>query len=149
MISVQDEDFVHSFCKHRVHFIIFCRNSKTHAQEVLRIAEIVAWANEWLAYGIFVSTCRNRWHFRDKAVCRDHALHRIVDVSGVVVEGRQSANCTHHNSHWVSVAAIAFKEAIKLCVQHRVMRDGVSVIVELSLARKFTIQEKVAGFKEA
>ena len=42
VVSVKDEDLVHRLSEGFVHFIVLSRDRKTHTQEVLRIAEIVA-----------------------------------------------------------------------------------------------------------
>src|SRR6516162_1229409 len=65
------------------------QGTETHAQEVRRIVELVVRIYEWLADRIFVGHGRERRHFRNHANGRDHALGRISDVGGVVIERRK------------------------------------------------------------
>ena len=61
----------------------------------------------------------------------DHALLRIVDVGGVVIEGRQRADRAAHDRHRMRVAAEAGEEPRHLLVHHGVARDGVAEVLEL------------------
>ena len=73
---------------------------------------------------------------------------RIVDVGGVVVEGRQRADRAAHDGHRVRVAAEARVEAGHLLVHHGVARDGVVEILELLLGRQLAVQQQVADLDE-
>ena len=49
---------------------------------------------------------------------------RIVDVGGVVIEGRQRADHAAHDRHRMGVAAEAAEEARQLLMHHGVAGDG-------------------------
>jgi hypothetical protein len=57
----------------------------------------------------------------DHADRRDYPLVRVGDVGGVVIEGRQRADASHHHGHRVRVAPEALEEPAHLLVRHRVM----------------------------
>ncbi len=73
---------------------------------------------------------------------------RIVDVSGVVIEGCESSDRGDHHGHRVSVAAEALEEARHLLVNHRVARDAMIEVLLLLGGRKLTVKQQVAGFEE-
>src|SRR3712207_8789294 len=54
----------------------------------------------------------------------DHALVRIRDVRGVVVEGREGADAGDHDRHRVRITAEAGEEPVHLVVHHGVDRKS-------------------------
>ncbi|MCY1417601.1 hypothetical protein D9M71_331400 [compost metagenome] len=74
-------------------------------------------------------------------------MARIVDVQGVVVEGRQGADHAAHDGHRVGVAAEAVEEALQLLVNHGVVLDGVDELFLLRGVGQFALQQQVAGFQ--
>ena len=104
--------------------------------------------HERLADRIFVGHRRERRHLRDHADRGDHALGRIVDVGGVVIEGRERADAADHHRHRVGVAAEALEEAAHLLVDHGVMGDAVVEVGLLRGGRQFAVEQQVAGLEE-
>jgi len=49
---------------------------------------------------------------------------RVIDVEGVVIEGRQGADHAAHNGHRVGVATEAVEEGLQLLVNHGVVLHG-------------------------
>ena len=92
VIGVQDEDAVHGARQHRIGLVVLGRHRKAHAQEIGRVVEIVLGINERLADRILVGHGGERRHLGDHADRGDHALMRIGDVGGVVIERRQRAD---------------------------------------------------------
>ena len=78
----------------------------------------------------------------------DLALDRVINVQAVVVEGRQGPHGADHNGHGVRVAAEAFKEAVELRVQHRVIGDVVFERIKLTLVRQMAFQQQIGHFEE-
>ena len=148
MVGVQDEDAVHGAGQHRIGLVVLARHRKAHAQEVLGVVEIVLRINERLADRIFVGHRRERRHLGDHADRGDHALGRIGDVGGVVVEGRQRADAADHHRHRVGVAAEALEEPAHLLVDHGVMDHAVVEIFLLRGGRQLAVQQQVAGLQE-
>ena len=111
VIGMQDEDRVQRLRQHRIDLVLLARHREAHAQEILRVAEIVQRIHEGLADVIFERHRRDRRHLRDQAMASDLALARIVDVGGVVIEGRQRAHHAAHDRHRMRVAAEAAEEA--------------------------------------
>ena len=107
VVGVQDEDAVHGARQHRVDLVLLARHRKAHAQEVGGVVELVLRINEGLADRIFVGHRGDRRHLGDHADRGDHALVRIGDVGGVVIEGRQRADAAAHHRHRMRVAAEA------------------------------------------
>ncbi len=149
MIGVQDEDAVHRLGEDRIDDIVLGRHGEAHAQEVFRIAEIVARMDERLADAVFEGARRDRRHLGDQAVGRDLALLQVVDVEAVVVKGRQGADGAGHHRHRVGIAAETVEKAVELRVQHGVMGDGLFEFLELRGFRQFTVQQQVANLEEA
>ena len=148
MVGVQDEDAIHGARQHRVRLVFLGRHRVAHAQEIGRIVEFVLRINERLADRIFVGHGGQRRHFRDHADRRDHALMRIGDVGGVVIERRQRADAAGHHRHRMRVAAEALEEPGHLLVHHRVAGDGVVEVGFLRRRRQFAVEQQVAGLQE-
>ena len=79
----------------------------------------------------------------------DLALARIVDVGGVVIEGRQRPDHAAHHRHRMGVAAEAAEEGRQLLMHHGVMVDGVFEFLHLALVRQFAVEQQIAGLQEA
>jgi hypothetical protein len=149
VVRVQDEDAVHGARQDRVHLIVLRRHREAHAQEVLRIALVVARIHERLTDRIFERARRDRGHLGDHPVRGDFALHRVMDVGAVVVEGRQRAHRAHHDRHRVGVAAEAREELVELLVQHGVVGDVALELLVFGRRRQLAVQQQVADLEEA
>ena len=122
MIGMQDEDRVQRLGQHRIDLVLLGRDREAHAQEILGVAQLVradtrrAGRCEYLnAIAAMVGILAiRRW----LAISR---CMRIVDVGGVVIEGRQRADHAAHHRHRVRVAAEAAEERGQLLVHHRVV----------------------------
>ncbi len=65
MIGMKHKNRIQRLCQHWIDLVIFARHRKAHAQEIFRVAEIVARINEGLSDGVFVCHRSNGWRFRD------------------------------------------------------------------------------------
>ena len=72
----------------------------------------------------------------------------IMDVGGVVIEGRQRADHAAHDRHRMRVAAKALIEARHLLMHHRVARDAVVEIVLLLRRRQLAVEQQIGGLEE-
>ncbi len=148
MVGVQDEDAVHGARQHRVGLVVLGRHREAHAQEVRGVVELVLRIDERLADRIFVGHGGQRRHLRDHADRRDHALMRIRDVGGVVIERRQRADAAGHHRHRMGVAPEALEEPAHLLVHHGVAGDAVVEVGLLRRRRQFAVEQQVAGLQE-
>ena len=148
VVGVEDEDAVHGAREHRIDLILLAGHGKAHAQEVRRVVEIVLRVNEGLADMVLVGHGRDRRHLGDHAHRGDHALVRIGDVGGIVIEGRQRADAAAHDGHRVGVAAEAGEETAHLLVDHGVTGHTIVEIVLLAGRRQFAVKKQVADFEE-
>ena len=148
VVSVQDEDTVHSAGQNRIYFVFLTWNCEAHVQEVGCVVQIVSWVNERLANVVFVGHCSNGRHLRDHAQGSNHALVWIGDVGAVMIEGRESSNGTGHDCHWVGVTTIAFEERAHLIVDHGVVGYAVNKVVLFCACWQFAVQQQVAGFQK-
>ena len=149
MVGVQDEDAVHRPRQDRIGFPILGRDREAHLQEVLGVTEVVPRMHEGLTLEVFERPGRDRRHFGDHAMSRDHPLFGIIDVGAVVIEGRQGADGAGHDRHRVSIPAEALEKPIELFVQHRVVGDVVLELGELRSVRQLAVQQQVADLEEA
>lgn len=97
---------------------------------------------------VLVGHCGKCRHLGDHTQAGDHALVRIGDVCGVVIEGRQRADAAAHDSHRMRIAAEAGEEAAHLLVHHGVVRDAVIEILLLHGGRQFAVKQQVADLEE-
>ena len=148
MIGVQGEDAVHGAGQHRIGLVFFARHREAHAQEVRGVIELVVRIDERLADRIFVRHRGQRRHFGDHADRGDHALGRIGDVGGVVIERRQRADRADHDRHRMGVAPEALEEPAHLLVNHGVMDHAVDEIGLLRGGRQLAVEQEIAGFEE-
>ena len=148
MVGVQDEDLVERVGENRVDLVVFARHREAHVQEIFGEAQRVFRIDERLADGVFECHRGERRDLGDHAHRRDHALLRIVDVGGVVIERRQRADRRHHDGHRMGVAAEALEEPRHLLVNHGVVDDAVVEIGLLRLGRQFAVEQQVAGLQE-
>ena len=72
---------------------------------------------------------------------------RVIDVEGVVVEGRQGADYAAHDGHRVGVATEAVEKGLQLFVNHGVVLDGADELGFLLCGRQFAVQQQISGFK--
>ena len=107
MVGVQDEDAVERARQDRIDLVVLARHREAHAQEIAGVVEVVLRIDERLADRIFVRHRGERRQLGDHADRGDLALHRIVDVDGVVIERRERADAGHHHRHRMRVAAEA------------------------------------------
>ena len=148
MVSMQDHDAIECAGEHRVHHVGLARYSKAHLQEVGRVIEVVARIDERLPDKILVGHRGDRRHLRNHAVAGDHTVARVVDVGGVVIEGRERAHHAAHYCHRMGVAAEPGVEPRHLLMHHGMVRDGVAKLVELGLRRQLAIQKQIADLDE-
>ncbi len=148
VVGVQDEDAVHGARQHRIGLVLLARHRIAHAQEVRGVVELVLRIHERLADRIFVGHRGQRRHLRDHADRGDHALQRIGDVGGVVIERRQRADRADHHRHRMGVAPEALEEPAHLLVHHRVMGHAVVEIGLLGGGRQLAVEQEIAGLEE-
>ncbi len=148
MVGVQDEDLVERVRQHRIDLVLLARHREAHIEKVLGEGERVLRIDEGLADGVFVGHRGQRRDFRDHPHRCDHALGRIVDVGGVVIERRQRADGCDHDRHRMGVAAETLEEPRHLLVDHGVMDHAAVEIFLLRLGRQFAVKQQVAGFQE-
>ncbi|MNO92656.1 hypothetical protein D3C76_842370 [compost metagenome] len=144
---MEDEDPVHRLGQHRADRLGFARGVEHHVQEVFRVVQVVTRIHHRLAHGVLVNHGGDGRHLGDQAHGRDFAVTRIVDVEGIVIEGRQGTDYAAHDGHRVSVAAEAVEEALQLLVNHGVVLDGADELLFLRGIGQFALQQQVAGFQ--
>ncbi len=149
MVGMKDENLVHRVHDHRIGDIIFRRDREGHAQEVGGVGQVVARIDEGLTHRIFIRHRRDCRHLGDQAVAGDLALHRIVDVGRIMVEGRQRADHADQDRHGMRVAAEATEESRQLFMHHGVARDGAGEVGQFVGGRQFAVQQQIADFHEA
>jgi hypothetical protein len=103
VVGMQDEDAAHRLRKDRIDLVFLTRYREAHVQEVGRVVELVLWIDEGLADRIFVGHGRDGRHLGDHPVARNLALSRILDVSRIVVEGRERYNYADHDGHGMRI----------------------------------------------
>ena len=145
---MENEDAVHGARKHRIDLILLAGHGKAHTQEVRRVVEIVLRINEGLADMVLVGHGRDRRHLGDHAHGSNHALMRIGDVGGVVIEGRERTYAAAHDGHRVGVAAESGEEAAHLLVNHGVTGHAIVEVGLLGRGRQFAVKKQVADFQE-
>ena len=148
MVGMQDEDAIHRARQDRVRLVFLGRHRVAHAQEIGGVVEIVLRIHEGLADRIFVRHCGEGRHFCDHADRSDHALMRIGDVGGVVIESRQCADTTGHHSHRMRVTAEALEEPAHLFMDHRVAGHAIVKICLLRGGRQFAVEQEVTRLQE-
>ena len=90
----------------------------------------------------------SRRHLRDHADRGDHALVGIMDVGGVVIEGRHRPDAAAHHRHRMRVAAEAGEEPRHLLVHHRVPGDAVFEVLLLLRRRQLAVEKQVGDLQE-
>ncbi len=148
MVGVQDEDLVERVGENRIDLVFLARHREAHIQKILGKAQRVLWIHEGLADGIFVRHRGERRDFCDHPHRCDHALVRIGDVGGVVIERGQRAYGCHHDRHRMGVAAETLKEPRQLLVDHGVMDHAAVEVLLLRLGRKLAVKQEVTGLEE-
>ena len=88
VVGMQDEDAVERPSDDRIDNVRLGWNGEAHLKEIRCVVEFVPRIHEGLADRILVGDGRDRRHFGDHAVARDHTLHRNRDVGRIVIEGR-------------------------------------------------------------
>ncbi len=86
MIGVQDEEAVHCFRYLRIDLVVFSGDREAHAEEVLRIRQLVARIDEFLAHIVLQDASAERWHLRDQADRGEATLFRIFAVHGARIK---------------------------------------------------------------
>ena len=148
VVGVQDEDLVERVSQHRIDLVVLARHREAHVQEVLGKRERVLRIHEGLADGVFEGHRRQRRDLRDHAHRGDHALLRIVDVGGVVIERGERADGGDHDGHRMGVAAKTLEEAGHLLVNHGVVDHAAVEILLLRRGRKLPVEQEIAGLEE-
>ena len=146
MIGMQQEYPVHGSRDDGVHLVVLTRGGEHHMQEVLRIAEIVAWIHERLALSILVAHGCQRGHLGDEPMGRVGAVRSVVDVQRVVIERRQRARYPTHDGHRVCIAPKALKEMHQLLVHHGVVADRVLEGSFLVRVGELPVEQQIAKF---
>ena len=121
MVGMQNKNTVECPLYHRVDHIVLAGRGKHHVQKVACIAQAVLWVHIGLAGTVFVGHGHQRWHFRDQAQGRYIPVLGVVDVGAVMVEGRQRANQTSHDGHWMGITAKTTQKELHLLVDHGVV----------------------------
>ena len=124
VVGVEDEDPVHCLGKRRADRFDLARRVEHHVQEVFCVRQVVTRVHHGLAHGVLVNHCGQGRHLGNQADRGDFAMLRVIDVEGVVIEGRQGADHTAHDGHRVGVATEAVEERLQLLVNHGVVLYG-------------------------
>ena len=148
MVGMQDEDLVERIRQDWVDLVVLAGHPETHIEEVFDKLQRVLRVHEGLADGVFVGHRRQRRDFRDHSHRRDHALLRIVDVGGVVIEGGECADRRHHDGHRMGVAPKALEEPGHLLVHHGVVGHAIVKVLLLLCGRKLPVEQEIAGLEE-
>ena len=148
MVRVEDQDAVHGARVDRVDPIVLARHREHHVQEVLGVGQVVARIHERLTDAVLERHGREGRHLRDQPVRGDHALLRIVDIGGVVIEGGEGADHADHHRHRVGIAPEAPVEVVDLLVHHRVLGDGGDEAVLLRRIRQLAVEQQVGDLEK-
>lgn len=116
-------------------------------EEVFRVVQVVTRIHHRLALGVLVHHGGDGRHLGDQAMRGDFAMLRVIDVQGVVVEGREGADHAAHHGHRMGVAAEAVEEGLQLLVNHGVVLDGADELFLLRGGGQLAVQQQVAGFQ--
>ena len=145
VVGVQDENSVHRPLDDRVDLIILAGRAKHHAQEVARVAQIVAWMHVRLANAVFVRHGHQRGQLGDQPHGGHIAVLCVMNIHVVAIEGRHGAHQTGQHRHGVCVTAEASQEKLHLLVHHGVAKDARVEFAALLPVGKFSIEQQVAG----
>ena len=148
MVGVQDEDAVQRTLEHGVDLVLFAGVGKHHVQKVTRVTQAVLRVHVGLAYGVFVGHGDQRRHLGDQTDGRDFAVFRVVDVSAVMVEGRQGADQAGHDGHRVRITAKATQEKLHLLMDHGVVGHKAGEVFFLDRVGQVAVEQQMAGFHE-
>src|SRR5205085_1897166 len=97
VVGVEDEDPVHGLGEYRAERFDLARGFEHHGQEVFPVRQVVARVHHGLAHGVLVNhRCQGR-HLGNQTDRGNFAMLRVIDVEGVVVEGREGADYTAHD----------------------------------------------------
>ncbi|MNH94192.1 hypothetical protein D3C73_468080 [compost metagenome] len=147
VVGMEDEDPVHGLGEYRADRFDLARGVEHHVQEVFRVRQVVARVHHGLAHGVLVNhRCQGR-HLGNQADRGDFAMLRVIDVQGVVVEGREGADYAAHDGHRVGVATEAVEEGLQLLVNHGVVLHGADELGLLFCGRQFAVEQQIAGFQ--
>ena len=148
MVGVQDEDAIHGALDHGIDDIVFARRAKHHAQEVARVAQLVARVHIGLALAVFVGHGDQRRHFGNQADGRNFAVAGVLDVSRVVVEGRHGAGQPDQHRHGVRIAAEAAHEKVHLLVHHGMAQHHLVKVFALLRIGQLTLDQQVTHIQK-
>ena len=148
VVGVKNEDLVHGLGDDGVDLEFLGWNGKAHVQKILRVAQAVVRVVERLAKRVFVGHRRQRGQFGDEAPRGDHALHRIMDVGGIVIEGRKRADDAAHDCHGMGVAPESAQKRRELLMHHGVSGDGTVEFLLLRGVRKFALKKKIGDLQK-
>jgi hypothetical protein len=143
MVRMQDEQQVQGPGSHLADLIFLRGHREHHVEESLAEAQRILWIDDRPTHVMPVACRRDGRHFRNHALGGKHALFRVVHVQAVVIESRQRADDPRHHRHRVGVVVEAGNEGIELVVDHRVVGQLVTKMVQLVLGRQLTVQQQV------
>ena len=126
MIGMQQKDPVHGLGQRWADLILLARCGEHHVQEILGVTKVIAWVNKGLALSMLEAHCRQRWHFRNQPMGRNHAMLWVIDVQRVVIERGQCPDHSTHNRHWMGVGSETLEEGTQLFIHHSVIFDGMN-----------------------
>src|SRR5690606_19928784 len=110
VVSVQQENTIHSTGDDRADFLLFTGGVEHHVQEVFSVRQLDTRVYERLTDGIFVNHGRQCWHYGDQTVSRNQTVMVVMDIQRVMIKSRQGADNATHNGHRVCITTEAIKE---------------------------------------
>ena len=92
---------------------------------------------------------RDRRQLGDDAMREDFAVARIVDVGGVVIEGRHRGDHRRDHGHGVRIVVKAQEKAQQLLVDHGVAHDRILKRFELRFGGQISVDQQIRDLQEA
>jgi hypothetical protein len=149
VVGVQDEQQVERLGVQRIDLVGLAGDREEHVQHVRGVVEVVARVHEGLAERVLVGCRGDRRQLGDDAVREDLAVPRVIDVGGVVVEGRHRRHDRGHHGHRVGVVMEAVVHVAQRLVEHRVPADRPREAGELRRGRQVAVQQQVGHLEVA
>jgi hypothetical protein len=141
VVGVQDEQQIERFGGNRINDVLLAGNRKEHVQHVRAVVEVIARIDERLAERMFVCRRRDGRQLGNDSMGENLPMTRVMDVHRVVIERRQRSHHRGHHGHRVRVVMEAAKESQQRLIDHRVIADALLELIELRLARQFSMQQ--------
>ena len=145
MVRVEHEDAIQRPFNHGIHHILFTWCGEHHVHEVAGIAQVVLWIHVGLPRTVFVGHGHQRRHFGNQTDRRNLAVLRVVDVSTVMVEGRQCPHQAGHDGHGVGIAAETAQEELHLFVDHGVVGHSLGELCLALRVGQVAVEQEVTG----